>query len=100
VGTRIKNVIKFKFSDPHTSNRELEGEWVVGYDGLNVLGTWRDPVSNASGEWNLTNIQQENRIDSLTNKEKHLQEFLSQRDAIKINYGVIDLIRVSSKTWG
>lgn len=97
VGTRIENVIKYKFSYPQTFNRELEGEWVVGYDGLNVSGTWRDPVSNASGEWNLTKIQQENRIESLTNKEKHLQEFFSQRAAIKINYGVIDHITIREK---
>ena len=29
-GTRIENVIEFKFSDPQTSNKELEGEWSVG----------------------------------------------------------------------
>jgi len=98
VGTRIENVIKFKFSYPHTSG-ELEGEWVVGYDGLNISGTWRDPVSNASGEWKLTKIQQENRIESLTNQENRLQQFFSQRGAIEINYEVIDHITIQKKTW-
>ena len=94
VGTRIENVIKFKFSYPQDFNKELEGEWLVGYDGLNVSGTWRDPVSNASGEWKLMKIQQENKIERWSNKGDHLREFLSRRAPIEIDYEVIDQITV------
>ena len=96
VGTRKRTAIKFKLSYRQASSRELEGELIVDNDGLNVSGTWRDPVSNASGEWKLMKIQHESRIDRLTNMENHFQEFISRRVEIEvnINYEIIKSINV------
>jgi len=95
VGTRVKNVIYFKFSYPDIPNRELEGKWI--FDNFNNLfdsGTWRDTASNVSGEWKLMKVKPENPTVILANSDtdKYLQKFLSQRDAIEVNYEVIDYI--------
>ena len=52
---------------------------VSRFDGLNISGIWRDPVSNASGKWKLSKISQEGKVGRSINKEKRFQESLSKK---------------------
>jgi len=55
-GTREEDTIKFIFYSPTITNYELRGEWKVSADGNRLEGSWRHPVSIASGKWNLTRL--------------------------------------------
>jgi hypothetical protein len=55
-GTREGDTIRFFFYSPTISHYEIRGEWKVSADGYRLEGTWRHPVSIASGKWNLTRL--------------------------------------------
>jgi len=88
--------IKFKFSFPLVSINQLEGDWEVT-DGSTIEGSWNDPITSASGEWNMRKTGQKIKAEELRKySPKHLQRWLSQKPPLEIKWEEIDEIHV----WG
>lgn len=92
-----KREIKFKFSSPLASIKQLEGEWEV-IDGSTIEGSWSDPITSASGKWNLRKMEQKLTVDKLDyNLVKHRRKWLSQKPPLEIKWEEIDSIEVWTK---
>lgn len=98
--SEIRSVIKFKFFIPHISRNELEGEWVV--DGLSIKGSWKDPVNNVSGTWNLWNAtEQKFKAENADLKsEKLMWKWWSSMPMTEVNFEDVERINVWVKKVG
>jgi hypothetical protein len=91
-----RSTIKFKFSSPLYSKNQLEGEWTV-IDGSTIEGSWNDPMSTASGKWNLWKTEQKVKaVKRVENLEKHLRKWLSRKQPLEIKWEEIDEIDAST----
>jgi hypothetical protein len=87
-----KREIKFKFSFPPVLVNQLEGEWKV-VNGSTIEGSWNDPMSTASGKWNLWKTEQNVKaVKRVENLVKHLQKWLSRKQPLEIKWEEIDEI--------
>ena len=55
-GVREGDTIKFFFWSHQITYYEISGEWKVSADGDEMVGSWKHPVYNSSGKWNLTRL--------------------------------------------
>jgi len=92
-GFLYPTTVKLKFSFPVVSINQLEGRWEV-IDGSTIEGSWSDPITSASGKWNLWKMGREIKaVKSEKNLVKHRRKWLSRAAPLEIKWEEIEMIQ-------